>query len=605
MTSRAEAATSRKNPISQLSPGFLITTAGTTTTSYDVLGRVTSQTDGPGNTANTNYDAAGRVATSNDGKASATYTDNGTDAAGKAEYRGLVTATTVSGLTGTSSGFTAAYDPDAALTLEQHPNGMRAATTFDPAGRETALVWTASAGRLLAASARQCGVDGNVAVDTSLGRVSRYSYGPADRLTRASGELSGAGTCTTRAYTFDADSNRTGLDTWTGTLGACPDTSTTPTTTAPRSYDPAGRATHPGYTYDGLGRTRTLPAVESPTGGEVTLAYYGNDLVASMTSGSTVREYGLDALGRLASWTDTVDGVIGARVVNHYPDPGTDAPDWTLDTNTSGTATTRRYLDGLTGGLTIEAATTGGSTTLTAQLVGLHGDILRTTSLTATGSPDGHPGIDTDEYGVVRDTSGAPTTGPRHAWLGTHQRPADTGNTGLILMGVRLYTPLLGRFLQADPIYGGNPNTYTYPPDPINAYDLDGKAFFVPLLVIGARVALHYGMRRAAMWSAQRAVQVAANQARRQFLRQGWRHVLSERQQQYSFARGRELHLRTAKNLERRGVSYGKARGPKGTPRRFSPDFRFGKGCDGGHGCLGVELKTWRGGSHSVGGWLR
>jgi hypothetical protein len=42
-------------------------------------------------------------------------------------------------------------------------------------------------------------------------------------------------------------------------------------------------------------------------------------------------------------------------------------------------------------------------------------------------------------------------------------------------MGVRLYAPLLGRFLQTDPIYGGNPNTYTYPVDPINAHDLDGK----------------------------------------------------------------------------------------------------------------------------------
>jgi hypothetical protein len=44
-------------------------------------------------------------------------------------------------------------------------------------------------------------------------------------------------------------------------------------------------------------------------------------------------------------------------------------------------------------------------------------------------------------------------------------------------MGVRLYAPLLGRFLQTDPIYGGNPNTYTYPVDPINGYDLDGNSW--------------------------------------------------------------------------------------------------------------------------------
>jgi uncharacterized protein RhaS with RHS repeats len=43
-------------------------------------------------------------------------------------------------------------------------------------------------------------------------------------------------------------------------------------------------------------------------------------------------------------------------------------------------------------------------------------------------------------------------------------------------MGVRLYAPAIGRFLSTDPVYGGNANTYTYPADPINTYDLDGRA---------------------------------------------------------------------------------------------------------------------------------
>jgi RHS repeat-associated protein len=29
-------------------------------------------------------------------------------------------------------------------------------------------------------------------------------------------------------------------------------------------------------------------------------------------------------------------------------------------------------------------------------------------------------------------------------------------------MGVRLYQPTLGRFLQADPVYSGNSNAYEY-----------------------------------------------------------------------------------------------------------------------------------------------
>lgn len=47
---------------------------------------------------------------------------------------------------------------------------------------------------------------------------------------------------------------------------------------------------------------------------------------------------------------------------------------------------------------------------------------------------------------------------------------------GLILMGVRLYNQITGRFLQEDPIYGGNANAYDYcNGDPINCIDLDGK----------------------------------------------------------------------------------------------------------------------------------
>lgn len=42
-------------------------------------------------------------------------------------------------------------------------------------------------------------------------------------------------------------------------------------------------------------------------------------------------------------------------------------------------------------------------------------------------------------------------------------------------MGVRLYSPTLGRFLSVDPLLGGGPNSYSYPVDPINFSDLDGR----------------------------------------------------------------------------------------------------------------------------------
>jgi hypothetical protein len=42
-------------------------------------------------------------------------------------------------------------------------------------------------------------------------------------------------------------------------------------------------------------------------------------------------------------------------------------------------------------------------------------------------------------------------------------------------MGVRLYDPTLGRFLQVDPILGGSANAYDYTTqDPVNGFDLGG-----------------------------------------------------------------------------------------------------------------------------------
>jgi RHS repeat-associated protein len=63
----------------------------------------------------------------------------------------------------------------------------------------------------------------------------------------------------------------------------------------------------------------------------------------------------------------------------------------------------------------------------------------------------------------------------RSAHLGGDRKKTDA-TTGTLLMGVRGYQPLLGRFVQRDPVERGSANAYDYVnQDPINGYDLDGR----------------------------------------------------------------------------------------------------------------------------------
>jgi RHS repeat-associated protein len=77
-----------------------------------------------------------------------------------------------------------------------------------------------------------------------------------------------------------------------------------------------------------------------------------------------------------------------------------------------------------------------------------------------------------------------------------------------IQMGARVYLPGFGRFLQVDPVQGGTPNNYVYPPEPVNNYDLTGTiapliAALAPVIgrvAVGAavKIATSYGGKKVA-----------------------------------------------------------------------------------------------------------
>jgi len=410
----------------------------------DGWGRVRQYTDATGNIATTTYDLLGRTATHSDGKGTQTYTyDPATGRATKISdsAAGDFTANAQTG-----------YDADGQLVSQTYPSGLVKALTYDETGSPTLVTYTKPGGGTLFSDLVNESVFGQQRAESMTGVQRSYNYDALGRLTRVDDIPSGQG-CTVRSYGYDADSNRTSLTVRPpGTGGAC---QTTTGTTTNHTYDEADRLIDTGYTYDAFGNTLTVPAADA-NGPALTATYFADDRVRRLTQGTITQTITNDPARRTLEMATT-----GGATITHRYDQDSDNPAWTAE-NATGTAWTRNISD-LTGDL---AATQTQAGTITYQLASLHGDTVATTLNSTTLATNAV----SDEFGVPLTTTPA-----RYAYLGAKQR-ATALPSGAILMGQRVYTPSIGRFLQVDPVRGGSFNDYDYAyQDPLNQFDLDGR----------------------------------------------------------------------------------------------------------------------------------
>jgi RHS repeat-associated protein len=272
-----------------------------------------------------------------------------------------------------------------------------------------------------------------------------------------------SGTSTTRAYTFDADSNRTSLTTTTSST-ACG--STQCVATQDNAYDQADRLDDSGITYDPFGDVTTMPWVDA---GGTTLRpiYYSDGTDNTLTQGSTEVTNNLDPDERTSEQITAVNGTTTHDVLNYYDNDGT-SPAYDLDQTTN---TEDRYIPDISGNTT--AIWTDNENTNTAsftyQLNNFQGSIVAQAS-GATGTTGLESATPVTEYGVP--TTATPA---KYSWLGGKERDTELAS-GIVAMGARVYDPYTGTFLQPDPIPGADANNYGYTDgDPVNETDLTGE----------------------------------------------------------------------------------------------------------------------------------